>query len=109
VQQAAFLPKNQTTRCEGPHMTVSSVVSASALRRLRAASPALHGGASSLLRLARGSEPRLPSGAALSDWADRAAGMLDLTPMMVGPLSQPVPVAVRQQADVPALPRGVQA
>jgi hypothetical protein len=28
---------------------------------------------------------------------------------MVGPLSQPVPVAVRQQAEVSALPRGVQA
>ena len=71
-------------------MTVSSLVSASASRRLRAASPGVHGGASSLLRLARGSDARLPSGAALSDWAERAAGMLDLTPMMVGPLSQPV-------------------
>jgi hypothetical protein len=53
----------------------------------------MHGGASSLLRLARGSEVRLPSGAALSGWAERAAGMLDLTPMMVGPLSQPVRAA----------------
>lgn len=73
-------------------MTVSSLVSASAMRRLRAAAPGMHGGASSLLRLARGSDPRLPSGAALSDWAERAVGMLDLTPMMVGPLSQPVRV-----------------
>jgi hypothetical protein len=70
------------------------MVSASAARRLRAASPGVHGGASSLLRLARGSDARLPCGAALSDWAGRAAGMLDLTPMMVGPLSQPVRVAV---------------
>jgi hypothetical protein len=63
-----------------------------------------------MLRLARGSDVRLPSGAALSGWAERAAGMLDLTPMMVGPLSQPVRVAV----PVPELPRpaparGVQA
>ncbi|HMO44951.1 MAG TPA: hypothetical protein PKB14_02845 [Rubrivivax sp.] len=57
---------------------------APAARRLRAASPALHGGASSLLRLARGGETRLPSSAALSGWAERAAAMLDLTPMMVG-------------------------
>ena len=74
-------------------MTVTSLVSASAARRLRAASPGMHGGASSLLRLARGSDTRLPSGAALSGWAERAAGMLDLTPMMVGPLSQPDRVA----------------
>jgi hypothetical protein len=58
---------------------------ANASRRLRAAAPGVHGGASSLLRVARGSEPRLPSGAALSGWAERAAAMLDLTPMMVGP------------------------
>jgi hypothetical protein len=108
VQQAVFLPISQTTPSEGPDMTVSSVVSASASRRLRAASPALHGGASSMLRLARGSEARLPSGAALSDWAERAAGMLDLTPMMVGPLSQPVRVAAREP-ELPALQRGVQA
>lgn len=38
-----------------------------------------------MLRLARGGDARLPSGAALSDWAERAAAMLDLTPMMVGP------------------------
>ena len=85
-------------------MTVSSLVSASAARRLRAASPGVHGGASSMLRLARGSDARLPSGAALSDWAERAAGMLDLTPMMVGPLSQPVRVA----APPPDLPTAAQ-
>jgi hypothetical protein len=89
-------------------MTVSSLVSASASRRLRAASPGLQGGASSLLRLSRGSEARLPSGAALSDWAERAAGLLDLTPMMVGPLSQPVRVAV-PAPELPASQRGARA
>jgi hypothetical protein len=66
-------------------MSNTSLVPVPASRRLRAASPALHGGASSMLRLARGSDTRLPSGAALSGWAERAAAMLDLTPMMVGP------------------------
>lgn len=65
-------------------MSNTSLVPVPASRRLRAASPALHGGASSLLRLARGSDARLPSGAALSGWAERAGAMLDLTPMMVG-------------------------
>jgi hypothetical protein len=70
----------------------------------------MHGGVSSLLRLARGSDTRLPSGAALSDWAERAAGMLDLTPMMVGPLSQPVRVvAPAAELPRPAPARGVQA
>lgn len=71
-------------------------------RRLRAASPALHGGASSLLRLARHGDQRLPPGAAMTGWAERAAAMLDLTPMMVGvptgaaasaPVTRPLPVA----------------
>jgi hypothetical protein len=66
-------------------MTITTLQPAHGPRRLRAATPGLHGGASSLLRLARGSDPRLPSGAALSGWAERAAAMLDLTPMMVGP------------------------
>jgi hypothetical protein len=65
-------------------MTPQPYVSAAASRRLRAATPALHGGASSLLRLSRPAEPRLPSGQALAGWAERAAAMLDLTPMMVG-------------------------
>jgi hypothetical protein len=90
-------------------MTVSSLVSASSSRRLRAASPGLHGGASSLLRLARGSDVRLPSGAALSEWAERATGMLDLTPMMVGPLSQPVRVAAAPTGLVQPTTRGAQA
>jgi hypothetical protein len=63
----------------------SSATSAHSNRRLRPAASSLHGGASSMLRLARKGEGRLPSGAALSDWAERAAAMLDLTPMMVGP------------------------
>lgn len=37
-----------------------------------------------MLRLGRGGDARLPSGAALSGWAERASAMLDLTPMMVG-------------------------
>jgi hypothetical protein len=91
-------------------MTVSSLVSTSASRRLRAASPGLRGGASSLLRLSRGSDARLPSGAALSEWAERAGGLLDLTPMMVGPLSQPVRVsAPAHERPVHAPARGVQA
>ncbi len=71
----------------------TSLVPAPIPRRLRAASPALHGGASSMLRLARGSDARLPSGAVLSSWAERAAASLDLTPMMVGPLTRPIEVA----------------
>jgi hypothetical protein len=65
-------------------MSNTSLISAAARRRLRAASPAWQGGASSMLRLARGSEARLPSGAALSGWAERAGAMLDMAPMMVG-------------------------
>jgi hypothetical protein len=80
-------------------MPSTSLVSAPAARRLRAASSAVHGGASSLLRLARSGDARLPSGAAMSDWAERAASMLDLTPMMVGPQT-----AMPRQAAGHALP-----
>ncbi len=66
-----------------PHPIPSSP--SSAKRRLRAAATRGMGGASSMLRLSRSADARLPTGAALSDWADRAASMLDLTPMMVGP------------------------
>jgi len=92
-------------------MSITSLVSAPASRRLRAASPALHGGASSMLRLARGSEARLPSGAALSGWAERAAAMLDLTPMMVGPLAPEPSAAAPQVFELPSRPalRGVDA
>lgn len=69
-------------------MTASSSIPAPTARRLRAASPGMHGGASSLLRLGRGGDARLPSGAALSGWVERAAAMLDLRPMMVGPHAQ---------------------
>jgi hypothetical protein len=69
-------------------MTSTSLLSAPASRRLRAAAPGVHGGASSLLRLGRAGDARLPSGAAISGWAERAGAMLDLTPMMVGPHTQ---------------------
>ena len=81
-------------------MTSTPLVSAPASRRLRAAAPGVHGGASSLLRLGRGGDARLPSGAALSGWAERAGAMLDLTPMMVGPHTQ----ALRAAAPVHELP-----
>lgn len=51
-----------------------------------------------MLRVARGGDARLPSGAALSGWAQRAAAMLDLTPMMVGPRAP----ALREAAPLPA-------
>lgn len=73
-------------------MTSTSLVFPSS-RRLRPASSALHGGASSMLRVARGGEARLPSGPALSGWAERAAAMLDLTPMVVQPLTQPTRIS----------------
>ncbi len=66
---------------------------ASSNRRLRPAAHRGTGAASSMLRLSRGADVRLPSGAALSGWAERAAAMLDLTPMVVGP-----------QAKTPRLP-----
>lgn len=67
--------------------TTTPIAAISPLRRLRPAASGMQGGASSMLRLARAGETKLPSGAALSDWAGRAATMLDLTPMMVGPMS----------------------
>ena len=82
-------------------MSNTSLVPVPASRRLRPASPALHGGASSMLRLARGSDARLPSGAALSGWAERAAAMLDLTPMMVGPRASQRFEAAPQVAALP--------
>jgi len=63
-------------------MNASSSSAAPPARRLRAACAGMHGGASSLLRLGRGGDARLPSGAALAGWAERAAAMLDLNPMM---------------------------
>jgi len=91
-------------------MTSTSLVFAPASRRLRAAAPRVHGGASSLLRLGRAGELRLPSGAALSGWAERAGAMLDLTPMMVGPHTQARRVAQPvHELPLPASARGVQA
>ena len=91
-------------------MSVASLLSAPASRRLRAASPGMHGGASSLLRLVRGGDARLPSGAALSGWAERAAAMLDLTPMMVGPhTSAGVVAAPSRELPLPAAVREVRA
>jgi len=91
-------------------MTSTSLLSAPASRRLRAAAPGVHGGASSLLRLGRAGETRLPSGAALSGWAERAGAMLDLTPMMVGPHTQALRAAApAPELLLPASVRGVQA
>lgn len=50
-----------------------------------------------MLRLARGTDTRLPTGSALSGWAERAASMLDLTPMMVGPQSHGAASATTQR------------
>jgi hypothetical protein len=91
-------------------MTPTSLVSAPASRRLRAAAPGVHGGASSLLRLGRAGDTRLPSGAALSGWAERAGAMLDLTPMMVGSHTPALPVAApMHELAFPASVREVQA
>jgi hypothetical protein len=49
---------------------------ATAPRRLRAAALGTSGGASSLIRLSRAGAVQLPSGAALSLWASRAAASL---------------------------------
>jgi hypothetical protein len=49
---------------------------AAAPRRLRAAALGTSGGASSLIRLSRAGAAQLPSGAALSLWASRAAASL---------------------------------
>jgi hypothetical protein len=51
-------------------------VPAAAPRRLRAAALGGSGGASSLIRLSRAGAAQLPSGAALSLWASRAAASL---------------------------------
>ena len=45
-------------------------------RRMRAASHSVHGGASSLLRLAQPTNVRWPSGSALAEWAQRASAAL---------------------------------
>jgi hypothetical protein len=45
-------------------------------RSRRAAAPSCRGGASSLLRLAQPSAPRLPSTQSLGDWVQRAMNVL---------------------------------
>lgn len=79
-------------------------------RRLRAAASGMHGGASSMLRLAKSTETRLPSGAALSGWAERAAAMLDLSPLPTPapaehPLPPPLPHGRRRQSHAGYAPR----
>jgi len=82
-------------------MPTPSLIFAPGPRRMRAAPPGVHGGASSMLRLARHGETRLPTGPALSDWVYRAAAMLDLAPMMVGPQT---PIALQMQPAAQGLP-----
>jgi hypothetical protein len=53
----------------------------STTKRLRPAAARLSAGASSMLRLSRGVEPRLPTAPALSDWVERVSGLMDLTPL----------------------------
>jgi hypothetical protein len=45
-------------------------------RRLRPATPNCGGGASSLLRLSQPATPRLPKGAELTDWIQRAVSAI---------------------------------
>ena len=45
-------------------------------RRMRAAAHSVHGGASSLLRLAHPAAARFPTGSALAEWAHRASAAL---------------------------------
>jgi hypothetical protein len=45
-------------------------------RRMRAAAHRVHGGASSLLRLAQPAALRFPTGSALAEWAQRASAAL---------------------------------
>jgi hypothetical protein len=89
--------------------TPTPITAISPVRRLRPAASGVHGGASSMLRLARAGDAKLPSGAALSDWAERAAAMLDLTPMMVGPMSHVAAKVPNAAPGHPAPRQGVQA
>jgi hypothetical protein len=71
-----------------PQIAVSPVTRT---RRLRAAAAAIHGGASSLLRLAQpASLGRLPSRSALSLWAQHAGTSLDSDlAALDGPATEP--------------------
>jgi hypothetical protein len=66
------------TAAEKTHMN-QPTTPAAAPRRLRAAALGASGGASSLIRLSRAGAAQLPSGAALSLWASRAAASLHNT------------------------------
>jgi hypothetical protein len=67
----------RVTAAENTTMNQPTVhVPAPAPRRLRAAALGGSGGASSLIRLSRAGAAQLPSGAALSLWASRAAASL---------------------------------
>lgn len=80
-------------------------------KRLRPAAARLAAGASSMLRLTRPAEPRLPPATALSGWAERAAAMLDLSPLPTAALqpaelAPPLPFGRRRQAHLgPFAPR----
>jgi hypothetical protein len=93
-----LLPQHKTTKVAMP--TLTPIAAISPVRRMRPAASGLLGGASSMLRLARAGGARLPSNAALAGWAERAAAMLDLTPMMVGPQAQ---IAAKVPSVVPGL------
>lgn len=60
-----------------PHATPRS-------RRIRPAAFALHGGASSMLRLTPAAAPRLPSGEGLARWVQRAAGAMAADMVAIG-------------------------
>lgn len=84
-------------------MNASSSRPPTSPKRLRPAAARLAAGASSMLRLTRPAEPRLPSPSALSGWAERAAAMLDLSPLPTAApqpveLSPPLPYGRRRQA-----------
>jgi hypothetical protein len=72
-------------------MSHTAVSPMSRTRRLRAAAVAMHGGASSLLRLTQPSSlGRLPSRSTLNVWAQRAATSLDTDPgALDAPSSEP--------------------
>jgi len=74
TKAALITPHSAQSQTQVPTMPTSNPKSS---RRLRAAQHGSPGGASSLIRLSRGAVPQLPSGAALSSWAMRAAAVLN--------------------------------
>lgn len=72
-------------------------------KRMRPAGAGLAAGASSMLRLTRPADPRLPTANALAGWVERAAAMLDLSPLpasapLPSPLPPPLPHGRRRQS-----------